>query len=80
MSLAKLTAAEVFELECVGENGELFTTYLVAEEGATFSDVVQSIPSLKRTNPQIWDVSRICQISTLADVRKLSNAAHDNDH
>jgi len=75
-----LEPAEIFELECVGEFGEIFSVYLVASVGATFTDVWLAVPSLKKTNPGIFDVSRIAQISTLAEVRTLPNAAHDDNH
>lgn len=74
-----MITAEIFELECVDEDGALFTVYLVAETGATFTDVWRAVPSLKKTIARIVDVSRIAQISTLAEVRKI-NAAHDDDH
>lgn len=77
---AKLKAAELFELECVDDVGALFTVYIVADVGATFSDVWAAVPSLKKTIQRVVDVSRIAQISTLADVVRFTNATHDNDH
>jgi hypothetical protein len=75
----QLQPGELFELECVDDDGALFTVYLVAEVGATFSDVWRAVPRLKKTIDRVVDVSRIAQISTLAEVRQL-NAAHDDDH
>lgn len=74
-----LQPGELFELECVDDDGALFTVYLVAEVGAAFSDVWRAVPRLKKTIDRVVDVSRIAQISTLAEVRQL-NAAHDDDH
>jgi len=75
-----LLQAEIFEFECVDDDGALFTVYLVADVGATFTDAWASVPRLKRTVSRVVDVSRIAQISTLADVRRIDHAVYDDDH
>lgn len=69
--IVKLQPGELFELECVDLDGALFTVYLLADVGATFSDVWVSVPRLRETIERVADVSRIAQISTLAEVVRL---------
>lgn len=69
--IASLQPGELFELECVDDDGALFTVYLLADVGATFSDVWAAAPRLKRTISRVVDISRIVQISTLAEVVRL---------